>query len=387
MSKNTDRFPRLGALSTAALALPAIAQLAHADAPSQKTEIGYRYSQYEETSLDADQVLSGSNERYTVDNQQFRLVTPVAKDLTLTVDAAYETMSGASAYGTALDGQGNHRLVMSGASIRDTRKDVLAGVRKSSNDGAMTISAGFSQENDYTAYNAALEGERYSHDRNTTWSGGVGVSSDDIEPEQTPGIARIEHEERQSIDGYAALTRVLSPVWQIQAGVFGAFHDGYLSDPYKARDIRPDERQSMGVSLNSRYFVRGLRAALHGDYRLYQDDWGIEAHTVTLSWHQTLNDHLQVTPQLRYYSQSQADFYVDADSAERSGEQSSDYRLSPFGALGYGVTLSWDEPRYRLLVSAEQYESDGGLALKNVNVESPALVDYTLLTVGLDYRF
>lgn len=387
MNRTTDKFPRLGALSAAALALPAIAQLAQADAPSRQSEIGYRYSQYEEQSLDADQVLSGSTERYTVDNQQFRLVTPVAKDLTLSVDAAYETMSGASAYGTVIDGDGQHRLVMSGASIRDTRKDVLAGVRKAAETGAITVSAGWSDEDDYTAYNASLEGERYSEDRNTTWSGGVGISQDDIAPEQTPGIARIDSEERQSLDAYLAFTRVLSPVWQVQTGVFTAFHDGFLSDPYKSRDLRPDERQTFGIAFNSRYFLRALKAAVHSDYRFYRDDWGIEAHTLTLAWHQNISDHLKLAPQLRYYSQSQADFYVDADSAERRGEQSSDYRLSPFGALSYGVTIAWEDAAYRLSLAAEQYDSDGDLALKNVDIESPALVDYTLLTVGIDYRY
>lgn len=386
--KKSSRSHRWGALTSAALALPTLAQLAHADAPARsKTELGYRYSQYEEESLDAASIMSGSGERYSVDNHQFRLVTPVAADYALTVDAAYETMSGASAYGTTVDEQGKHRLIMSGASIKDTRTDVLASVRKDQTDGALTLSGGYSGEDDYVSYNAAVELERYTPDRRITYSGGLGLSLDDIEPEQTEGIQRIDSEERQSLDGFVALAKVLSPVWQVQGGIFAALHDGFLADPYKARDVRPDQRQTVGFSVNSRYFLRGMRAAVHTDYRYYQDDWGIEAHTLDLAWHQSLGDQLRVVPHVRYYSQSQADFYVATDSSGRQGNQSSDYRLSPFGALSYGASVVLDQSAYRLTLAAEFYDSDGDLALKSVEEESPALVNYTLLTLGVDYRF
>lgn len=390
MKKPSLSLP-LAALTRAALALPAIAQLAQAETPANpsatKTELSYRYSQYEEESLATEQVVSGSNERYQVDNQQFRIVTPLAADLSLTLDAAYETMSGASAYGTALDVNGEHRLVMTGASIKETRIDVLSRVRKRLEDGAVAVSVGYSDEDDYTSYNLAAEVEHYAADRSTTYSGGLGISQDEIEPVQTVGIQRVLSEDRQSLDGFLAITRVLSPVWQVQTGVFGAWHEGFLADPYKSRDIRPDQRQSVGFSLNSRFFIRAVGAALHTDYRFFRDDWGIEAHTFEAAWHQSISDQFQLIPWARYYSQSQADFYVDADRGDRSGYQSSDYRLSPFGALSYGVSAVLDQGDYRLTLSVEQYQSDGDLALKSVEVESPGLVDYTLLTLGIDYGF
>lgn len=390
MKKPSLSLP-LAALTRAALALPAIAQLAQAETPANpsatQTELSYRYSQYEEESLATEQVVSGSNERYQVDNQQFRIVTPLAADLSLTLDAAYETMSGASAYGTALDANGEHRLVMTGASIKETRIDVLSRVRKRLEDGAVAVSVGYSDEDDYTSYNLAAEAEHYAADRSTTYSGGLGISQDDIEPVQTVGIQRVLSEDRQSLDGFLAITRVLSPVWQVQTGVFGAWHEGFLADPYKSRDIRPDQRQSVGFSVNSRYFIRAVGAALHTDYRFFHDDWGIEAHTFEAAWHQSISDQFQLIPRARYYSQSQADFYVDADRGDRSGYQSSDYRLSPFGALSYGVSAVLDQGDYRLTLSVEQYQNDGDLALKSVEVEHPALVDYTLLTLGIDYGF
>ena len=35
-------------------------------------------------------------------------------------------------------------------------------------------------------------------------------------------------------------------------------------------------------------YVQPLDAALHADYRFFHDDWGIDAHTLKLSWYQPL---------------------------------------------------------------------------------------------------
>ena len=386
-SKKPGRSSGLAALTGAALALPAIAQLAHADTPTNKTEIGYRYSQYQEDDLDQADILVGSNERYEVENHQFRLVTPINGSNTLTVDADYETMSGASAYGSVAGVDGKPKLIMSGASIDDTRKDILASLRQQREDGATTFSLGYSDEKDYTAFNGAVEFEWLAADRITTYSAGLGYSSDTIEPVKDDGINRIDSEDKWSATGFVAIAKVLSPVWQVQGGLFSTLTDGYMSDPYKARDIRPDSRQSWGVSGRSRYYLKALHAALHTDYRFYSDDWGIESHTLELAWHQSLGTHFRIVPMVRYYTQSQADFYRDTDSVLNSGEQSSDFRLSPFGAISYGMSLILEQPDYRITLHGEQYDSDADLALKNVDVENPALVSYTLMTLGFDYRF
>lgn len=388
--KSSSQRPRtssLAALTSAALTLPAIAQLAHGDTASERTEFGYRYSHYQEDDLAANKVFVGSRERYEVENHQFRLTTPLAGERVLTIEADYETVSGASPYGTVRGPDGDARLIMSGASIDDTRKDVLASLRTPHGDGAFTVALGYSTEKDYKAWNGALEFEQTLADRITTWSGGIGFSSDTLEPVQSAGVNRVESEDKWSASAFVALARVLSPVWQVQGGLFAGMADGYLSDAYKALDARPNQRQSFGVTGRSRYFVKSLQAAAHVDYRFYNDDWGIESHTLELSWHQSFGDHIRVVPMVRFYSQSQADFYVEFDDPANSRHYSSDYRMSPFGALSWGLSLILEQPDYRITLRGEQYESDGDLALKDVEVENPALVNYTLMTLGFDYQF
>ncbi|MEE2731264.1 MAG: DUF3570 domain-containing protein [Pseudomonadota bacterium] len=387
MNNNKRNPGALAALTGAALALPAIAQLAQAAEMPTKAEIGYRYSDYQEDDVDADKVLVGSTERYDIDTHQFKLVAPLGERTSLTVDAMYETMTGASAMSVVQPPQGEAMLIMTGASIKEERTDVSAELRRYGDAGSKAVALGYSTEDDYEAINGSLDMERDSTDGVTTWSGGLGFSYDELEPVQEPGINRVTSEDRWFINGYVARAKVHSPVWQTQVGLYLGLYDGYLDDPYRSRDIRPDSRQQVAISARSRYFFTGIKAALHADYRYYSDDWGIAAHTLELAWHQTITTGLRVSPRIRYYSQSQADFYVEADSGTREGDQSSDYRLSPYGAIAYGLGLGYYQPNYSLLLYVEQYDSDADYALKSVSTANPFLVDYTLMTVGMDYRF
>ena len=377
----------LAALTGAALALPAIAQLAQAGEMPTKTELGYRYSDYQEDNVDREAVLVGSDQRYDIDTHQLRLATAVGEQTSLTVDAMFETMTGASAMSVVDNGQGDAVLIMTGASIKDTRTDVSAELRRYDGKNSKALALGYSTEDDYEAINGSFDLERTGADGVTTWSGGIGFSYDELEPVQQEGINRISEEDRWFVNGYVARAKVHSAVWQTQFGFYLGLYDGYLSDPYRSRDIRPDSRQQMAFTVQSRYFLKAVKAAIHTDYRFYNDDWGIESHTLELAWYQSISDALRVSPRVRYYSQSQADFYVATDSGSREGDQSSDFRLSPYGAFAYGISVGYYQPEYSVTFYYEQYDSDGDYALKSVDEPSPFLVDYTMMTVGMDYRF
>ncbi len=386
----TNKKPRrngtLAALTGAALSLPAISQLANAEAMPANAELGYRYSGYEEASLDSAAVLTGSNQRYEVDVQQIHLVAPVSSRNALNVDLIYEAMTGASSMASVMGPGGAPELIMTGASIEDKRTDLNAEVRNYQDQGSTAGTIGLSTEDDFTSHNIALEKEFISGDRVDNWVAGFGFSYDEIEPVQSEGVQRVTRETRTFSSAFFSWTRVNSPTWQTQLGVFGGYYDGYLSDPYRTRDNRPQQRQQLALSARSRHYFGHLNAALHGNYRYYTDDWGLQAHTFELVWYQNISDRFQLSPLLRYYSQSQADFYNATDSADRIGYQSSDYRLSPYGAVSYGVGLNYNQQDYRLVLNIEQYDSDGDYALKSVQIENPALVNFTLVTIGLDYR-
>ncbi|MBI5614781.1 MAG: DUF3570 domain-containing protein [Gammaproteobacteria bacterium] len=74
------------------------------------------------------------------------------------------------------------------------------------------------------------------------------------------------------------------------------------------REVRPDVRNQLSVSMRLNQYLPALKAAPHFDYRYYRDDWGIASHTVELQWVQVLTRTVTLTPGVRYYSQSRADF-------------------------------------------------------------------------------
>jgi len=124
------------------------------------------------------------------------------------------------------------------------------------------------------------------------------------------------------------------------------------------------------------------------DYRLYDDDWKIKSHTVTTSLYKTINDKWQVIPEFRYYSQSSAFFYAPYYNGTRAdGFHSSDYRLSPYGAFSVRLKVTHTNGDAKYSFSLEKYRSSGSLALKSVIIENPALVDFMVITLGIDYQF
>ena len=107
------------ALSTAAMALPAFA------APQPvETTVAIKATTYQEEDVPERHVLAGSEEHYKIDIGQFRLLVPVGEKWSLGADVAYETMSGASPWGTIMGADGKASLIMSGATIRDKRTEV-----------------------------------------------------------------------------------------------------------------------------------------------------------------------------------------------------------------------------------------------------------------------
>ncbi|MEO2236818.1 MAG: DUF3570 domain-containing protein, partial [Candidatus Poseidoniia archaeon] len=171
----------LRALATSALALPGIAGSALADAPRDRPELSYRFSHYREDDVASHKVTAGATtERYVINSHQFRYATPFGERMDLNFDLLYESMSGASPIRIDPAPISGVELVMSGATIEETRVDVLAGANYYFDNGRAGGSFGVSHENDYLAVNLGIDGETHLNDKNTTLLGGLGMSFDTI---------------------------------------------------------------------------------------------------------------------------------------------------------------------------------------------------------------
>ena len=148
-SRKDDLNKTLAALTSSAFLLPAY-QSAMADAPPEFTEIGMRYSKYKEDDLSAKKVFGGRSQRMDIDVAQFHLLAPVSDDWSVALDVGWEDMSGASPWfvGESIEA-GDPKVVMSGASIEDTRTEVSVTTRYYFDSGTAGVNFTYSDEDDY----------------------------------------------------------------------------------------------------------------------------------------------------------------------------------------------------------------------------------------------
>lgn len=393
----------LQALTTSTLALPGIAGSATAETPAEQYSGSYSFSRYAEDDIDSNKVSSGSTERYEIDIHQLQLSGPLTERIDLSFDFAHETMTGATPWyivpPNISAGETEPRVVMTGASVDDARTDALITGTYYMDVGTAAVSTGVSVEDDYMAFNGGLSGTRDYNEKNTVLSGGLGFSYDLIDPTQDGSTARVSSEDKYSVSLNGGFTQILGRRTTLQSGLTYQYAGGFLSDPYKQvyvagpilPDSRPDQRHQISWLTRLRRHFEGIGATMHLDYSLYYDTWDISAHTIEGAWYQNLFGVARIIPSVRYYSQSQAEFYAPWFDSSPGSEFSSDYRLSPYGALSYRIRA---ETRFQtwaldwiLNVGYEHYESSADLAIQKVSLENPGLVTFDLFSAGFTTRF
>jgi len=163
---------------------------------------------------------------------------------------------------------------------------------------------------------------------------------------------------------------------------------GYYSDPYKTLDERPRHRNSTTFMTRWNHYFESTEGAGRFSYRYYTDTFGIVAHTLGAEYVQPLSNGFTVTPSVRFYTQTAADFYVpvgpdelltgDATDPGAAKYYSEDQRLSAFGAVTLGIKVSkrfahdWLlDVRYDHYMQRDQWaisgKGDSGLAAFNAN--------------------
>ena len=372
----------LAALTLSALSLPAFA----VTQPVEST-LSVGVSNYREADIPQHLVASGDPRRYDIEIRQFRLLTPVGRKWSLGLDLSKETMSGASPWATVMGPDGEPELIMSGATIDDSRTE--AGVSATHYGEGYSVALGLthSKEDDYEAIAPSLSGEWTFNDALTTLSMGLSWSNDTIEPTDAALFGRVPREEKRSRSASAGVSQVIDRSSAVYAGLSVTDHAGFLSDPYKLRDIRPDERFEWALGVRYRRFLDPPNAALHLDYRHYRDDWGIASHTLHTSWYQNVGASFQVVPNIRYYSQSAADFHrpVDDFTLPLDVDQSSDFRLSAYGAFTFGLKGIVQQPEWTLTISADRYVGNEKYGLYS-GVQHPARLTFTLASVVFEVK-
>ena len=384
---------KTGSILAAALALPGVVPSAHAQVTvPNSTLIQFKYLYYRD--YQASGGVNNDGERMTVKSPALYLLAPINDSWVFEIGAVYDDVSGASPY---------YHTVLSGASGKGIEDGRAAGdltVTKYFGRTALSVRGAYSTEDDYKSAAGGLTLRHATPDQNTTFTIGVGYSSDEISPTDGPAFTRNKH----TLDGIAGITQVLSRNDTGQINLYYARQSGYLTDPYKALygiDQRPDSRDQRAVLVRWNHYFDSFKAALRTSYRFYNDDWEIDAHTGTIEWAQELPHGFTLTPSLRYTTQSAAYFYYDPvyDAtagapfppgyfSNPNGFYTADQRLSAFGGITPGLKVAVSFPGgWTVDGKAEYYEQRGDWRLGGDG--SPGLQDFKaqLYQVGVSKKF
>lgn len=246
---------------------------------------------------------------------------------------------------------------------------------------SFNIGASASKEFDYTHVGLNARLARDFNQRNTTISAGIALARDEIDP--IGGVPmplssmldvgdlsnRGSSESKDVFDIVLGVTQVLSRNTVVQFNYSYSDASGYLTDPYKIVSVvdgitgdavpraptpgvdgpshefvfegRPDERVKNSFYGQVKHFINGK--VLDLSYRYMTDDWEIDSHTVDFRFRWPLGSERYLEPHLRYYTQTEADFYetslVDGQTAPMFA--TNDYRLGSFDGITAGVKYGW----------------------------------------------
>lgn len=218
-------------------------------------------------------------------------------------------------------------VVTTGASpYEEERKEYSVGMDYLHDDTIMSIAFTDSNENDYKAQSLNIGISQDILGGLTTVTMGYGRGSDDIfrnGPDGQPdGIFQEEAERRNYRLG---VTQVITRNWLLGLYYEAITDEGWLNNPYRQTrfldpnsatgysfqpEVYPGTRSSNAIAFKMRYHLP-YRAAVHGGYRFFTDDWGIDAHNFDIGYTHPLQDAWILDVSYRFYTQGKADFFSD----------------------------------------------------------------------------
>lgn len=318
-------------------------------------------------------------------------------------------------------------------------------------DAALNLGGGLSQERDYESTYGNASGRFDFNQKLTSLKWGAGYTSsrtlatlDHDTLSYVTNLAYADrlkfrdnlvflHGDRHDWTSSLGLTQVLNKNALIDLNFGYTRSSGFMENPYKGVTVifvdperipsdpnmpiqgnvrtvleqRPDLRNQFAFSGKLIQYIAPTDAALHLGYKFSFDDWGIHSNTFEGDWVQPLPDGWTVTPRIRYYSQSSADFYhsyivsdqafirtivgedgepqiITYDPGKLPKHISSDHRLSGYGALSGGITVNKKFARgIELEAGFEYYTRASSLKLGGGGNSNFADFDYYVANAAL----
>lgn len=275
------------------------------------------------------------------------------------------------------------------------------------------VSTGFtnSTENDFEANSGFLSISQSFFGDLTTLNLAYAVGKDDV------GMINNTFAEQADRNIYKiGLSQILTKNSLLGFNLEMITDEGYLNNPYRsyrfidsnpsnlkgygtATEVYPETRTSYAVALRALYYLP-YRASLKGEYRFFNDSWGITAHTYELAYVHPLSDRWTVEGRYRYYSQTQADFYKDLFPFENAETyMGRDKELSTFSdfTIGGGITYEFgqgviphiDKMKFTALVDYMKFSYDNfrDVTKPSINPGDEPLYEFDAVVTRLAFTF
>jgi hypothetical protein len=365
MRRPVQRKASSSALLAAALALCLPRPLARAD-----DSIAYKFENYRE-----------EDGRITVETNSSTVNEDLGNFGHLSLTGTIDAISGATPTGVS-NPPGNDAVQTT--QIQDRRKAWSGDYSQQIKNVNIDVGFADSRESDYVSEGWSVNTLIDLNQKNTTIRAGLAGTSDRVEIFFTPG----KYEPKHSADAILGVTQLLDPLTFVTLNVTVGEATGYLAEPHKFvsklievlpgvfldedfGENSPAKRNKETVFASINHAFPAVKGAVEASYRFYTDSFGVSANTGELSWVQHLGSHVDVSPMVRVYEQSAANFYyynldttsiipVHIPTVGQGPFYTSDFRLSALDSYAYGLTVTWNpSDRVRLDAGYEQYNMYG----------------------------
>jgi hypothetical protein len=377
---DANLFTRSSRVSTWGLAAGLC--LLHSARGRAEDQADYRFENYQE-----------DGGRIHVQTHSLLLEKAITSWLSLKGDMVYDAISGATPTGGPAPSQVANLLppqtepFSSQVPTQHMEDERWAGSAEATlNFGRHHITPGYaySTEHDYLSHGISLNYAIDLNQKNTTLNAGWSHNFDQVLPNSGTYISKPQNKDTDEF--LIGVNQLLGPKTVLTANFTYRNSHGYMDDPYRGvffdnypqfdpnslslfPEHRPGRRESYIGYLSLSHFVTKLDGSVEGSYRIYDDSFGILAHTVGLAWHQKIGSRVILSPVFRYYRQTAADFYGvhfagdpsnPFDTTPVPAYYSADYRLSELETFTGGLELNAKiTERFSLDLSYKRYEMHG----------------------------
>ncbi len=330
--------------------------------------IAYKYETYRE-----------AGGRIKVETQSGSAEQSIGVDTQLKLTGTIDAIAGATPTGEPAP-PGSDQVAMT--QMHDRRKAWSGDLSHQFPRVNIDVGLANSRESDYVSTGGSVNTLTDFNQKNTTLLVGL-AGTDDAVKVFYQGI----YVKKRTDEAVVGVRQLLSPSTFVTFNLTYGRATGYLGDPYRViqkstqifpgiflprtyPENRPTRREHTIAYASLNHAVAPLHGALEASYRYFRDTFGTTSHTLGATWLQKIGDRFVLSPSLRYYQQSAADFYrttldgttiVPGLGLNPAGPfYSADYRLAKLRTWDYGLKAVWKcTDGLQIDAAVEHYEMQG----------------------------